>query len=92
MQTIGIEVVDMRKVSGGGNIKAFADVKIAGSLVVRGFSVVNGKNGIFVSMPSRPGKDGRWLEILTPLDPRLKQEFEDKVLEAYDEQASVKEG
>ena len=84
MTTVDVEVVDIRKIIGDGNLKAFADIKLAGSLIIKGFSVVKGKNGVFVSMPRRASKDGKWFDILTPLDERLKQEMEDKVLEAYD--------
>ena len=86
MTAIDVEVVDVRKITGDGNLKAFADVKVAGSLVVKGFSVMQGKRGVFVSMPRKAGKDGRWFDILTPLDEGLKQELQDKVLEAYDKE------
>ena len=86
MTTIDVEVVDIRKIIGDGNLKAFADVKIAGKLVIKGFSVMQGKRGVFVSMPKKAGKDGRWFDILTPLSDELKREFEDRVLEAYDKE------
>ncbi len=86
MTTMDVEVVDVRKSNGDGNLKAFADVKFGGNLVIKVFSVMQGKTGVFVSMPRRAGKDGRWFDILTPLSEELKQEFEDKVLEAYDKE------
>ena len=88
MTTIDVEVVDIRKITGDGNLKAFADVKLGGKLVIKGFSVMQGKRGVFVSMPKKAGKDGRWFEILTPLSDELKQEFQDKVLEAYDKETN----
>jgi stage V sporulation protein G len=84
MTTAAVEVVDIRKIIGDGNLKAYADVKIAGHVIVKGFSVMQGKRGIFVSMPRRAGKDGRWFDILTPTNEDFKQELEEKVLEAYD--------
>ncbi len=92
MALIDVEVVDIRKITGDGHLKAFADVKIGGKLVIKGFSVMQGKRGVFVSMPKKAGKDGRWFDILTPLSEELKQEFQDKVLEAYDKETdSVKD-
>ncbi len=82
-----IEVVDIRKITGEGNLKAFADVKIANSLIIRGVSVLNGKNGIFVSLPKKAGKEGKWFDIITPLSDDLKEGLQDKVLEAYDREA-----
>ena len=86
MTTIDVEVVDIRKITGDGNLKAFADVKLGGKLVIKGFTVTQGKAGVFVSMPRKAGKDGRWFDILTPLSDELKQEFQEKVLEAYDKE------
>ena len=83
MKTIEIEVVDIRKIIGDGNLKAFADVKVGDCLVIKGFCVLQGKKGIFVSMPRKAAKDGRWFDILEP-DDSLKRELEEKVLEAYD--------
>ena len=83
MKTIDIEVVDIRKITGDGKLKAFADVKVGDCLVVKGFCVMEGKNGIFVSMPRKASKDGRWFDIVEP-DESLKRELENKVLESYD--------
>ena len=83
MSNVDVEVVDIRKITGDGNLKAFADIKIGG-LMVKGFSVVKGKKGVFVSMPRKASKDGRWFDILTPLNEDLKRELENRVLEAYD--------
>ena len=83
MKTMDVEVVDIRKIVGDGNLKAFADVRVGDSLVIKGFCVVNGKSGIFVSMPRKASKDGRWFDILEP-DDALKREIENKVLKSYD--------
>ena len=83
MKTIDIEVVDIRKITGDGKLKAFADVKVGDCLVVKGFCVMEGKNGIFVSMPRKASKDGRWFDVVEP-DESLKRELENKVLESYD--------
>ena len=86
MTTMDVEVVDIRKIISGGNLKAIADLKLGGCLMVTGFSVMQGKNGIFVSMPRKTSKDGRWFDVLTPTDENLKQDIENKVLEAYDQE------
>ncbi len=78
-----VEVVDIRRSSGEGKLKAFANVKFGGALIVKGFSVMDGVNGTFVKPPSKPLKDGRWFENVA-LEEFLKREVESKVLEAYD--------
>ena len=83
MKTMDVEVVDIRKITSDGNLKALADVRVGEGLVIKGFCVLHGKNGIFVSMPRKATKDGRWFDILEP-DDVLKRCLEDKVLESYD--------
>lgn len=83
MTTKEVEVVDIRKAIGDGNLKAFANVRVAEILTIRGVRVFKGKSGLFVSMPSKVGKDGKWSEMISP-DAPLKQEIENKVLESYD--------
>ena len=78
-----VEVVDIRKLVGDGKFKAVADVKFADCLLVKGFFVVQGKNGIFVSMPSKLSKDGKWQNVIEP-ESFLKRELEEKVLKCYD--------
>ena len=80
-----VEVVDIRKANGDSKLRAFANVKFGGSLIIRGFSVLDGVNGIFVKVPSKLAKDGRWLDTIS-IDDFLKQEVESKVLEAYDKE------
>ena len=87
MAEMDIEIADIRKIDGDGNLKAFADVKVGDSLIIKGFSVMMGKRGVFVSMPRKAGKDGRWFDILTLTSDELKHEIEEKVLEAYDREA-----
>ena len=84
MTSVNIEVVDIRKFSGDGNLKASADVKIGDSVIVKGFSVMNGKNGLFVTMPRKASKDGRWFDTSVPVNGDVKREIEDKIMEAFD--------
>ncbi len=79
-----VEVVDIRKIAGDGNLKAFADLKISDSIIIKGFSVLQGKRGVFVAMPRKAGKDGRWFDVLTPLNEEVKDEIETKILKAYE--------
>ncbi len=37
-----------------GKIVAFADIELAEGITIRGFRVVNGANGLFAAVPSRP--------------------------------------
>lgn len=77
-----IEVARLYRVENDSSLKAFADV-IIGQLLVKGVRVVEGKNGLFAGMPKSQGKDGRWYETVRILDEELKQELQERILEAY---------
>ncbi len=77
-----ISVSRVSKLDTDSKLKAFVDVSISG-IVVKGFSVVNGSKGLFVSMPRHQGKDGKWYNTVYPATKELKQELSEVVLEAY---------
>jgi len=84
MENSAILVSRMHKIDGQTKLKAFADISFNG-VVVKGFSVVEGKNGLFVSMPRHQGKDGKWYDTVQTETKELKQQLSDVVLEAYGE-------
>ena len=47
--------VKVRKINSTSNLKAFVTVVVEGLMEVDGFKVINGKNGLFVSVPSHKG-------------------------------------
>ena len=62
---------------------SFCDVSVLDSIVINGLRVVEGKDGLFVSMPREEGKDGKWYNTVIPLKREVKDEIERIVLEAY---------
>ena len=76
-------VTRIHKMEGEGATKAFCDLSVMDSLVINGLRVVEGKDGLFVSMPREAGKDGKWYNTVIPLSREIKDEIEKVVLEAY---------
>ena len=70
-------------------VKAFADIEINGILLIKGLYVVNGKNGLFVSMPRERGKDNKFYETVRVLTPEVKEKITSCVLSSYTNQAAV---
>lgn len=81
------DVVSIRRFEGDGNLKAFIDIRVGGALIIRGCTVFDGKNGRFVSMPRRLGKDGRWTDVVVTSDDDIKTHYEKEILKAYDDSA-----
>jgi len=78
-----IEVVRLHRLENGGAIKAFADIQIGDDYVVKGFKVIEGKDGLFVGMPSEVGKSGKWFSTFEPLSDEAKMKIEEAIIEAY---------
>ena len=83
----GFEVAQIRRLDGEGKTKAFCDISVSG-FVIKGFRVVDGKRGLFVSTPRQQGKDGKWYETVQLLDEETRTGLNELILEAY---ASEKE-
>lgn len=73
---------------GQGSLKAFCDLAIGERLLIKGLRVVEGKNGLFVSMPRQQGKDAKWYDNVVALTKEIKQEVNRVVLEAYQQHTS----
>ena len=74
--------VKIYRPSAKGPILADASVNLNGCFAVRGVQVKEGKNGPFVSMPSRQVRD-EYRDICFPCTPEFKQTFDQAVLDAY---------
>lgn len=84
MEDLKIEVARIHKLDGTGATKAFCDLSIADSIMIKGLRVIEGEKGMFVGMPREEGKDGKWYSIVVPLKRDVRDEIERIVLEAYD--------
>ena len=80
---IKMEVSRIHKLDGTGATKAFADLSVEDSFVIKGLRVIEGEKGLFVVMPREEGKDGKWYSTVVPLNRELKDEIERIVLDAY---------
>ena len=72
-----------------GKTKAFVDLVVNDAILIKGIRVVDGKEGMFVAMPSEQGKDERWYERVRCLNKGIKGLIEQKVLEAYESGVEV---
>ena len=71
---------------GDGALKAFCDLAVDEQFLIKGLRVVDGKNGLFVSMPRQQGKNGKWFDTVSALTREAKHGVDQVVLEAYQEE------
>ena len=80
-----IEVEKIYRFDNGGQLKAFVDISLENMFVLKGFRVVEGKKGLFVSYPSEIGKDGKWYNTIVAITDEAKGLVEGVILKAYKE-------
>ena len=61
---------------------AIASVNLNGCFAVRGIQIREGKNGPFVSMPSRK-VNGEYMDLCFPCTAEFKKVFDQAILDAY---------
>nr|DAT98347.1 MAG TPA: SpoVG [Caudoviricetes sp.] len=71
--------------SGTSNIKAFIDLKVEDTLVIKGLMLVEGKNGLFLSFPSTKGKDGKYYNSIYSLDKEWTKLLQNACIRKYNE-------
>jgi len=64
-------------------LKAYVSITFDQCFVVRDLKVINGNNGLFVSMPSKKRKDGTYRDTAHPLNNQTRQMIESIVLAEY---------
>ena len=68
---------------GEGNVKAIASANLDDCFAVKNIRVIEGKNGLFVSMPSYKGADGEYHDLFFPTTPEMRKQLNNAVEEAY---------
>lgn len=75
--------VKLKNLEGQGRLKAVGSVSLDEELVIHGIRVVEGQNGLFVSMPNRKGADGKYYSYVYPLSEDLREQIAKDVMDVY---------
>jgi len=84
VETIDIKVIKIHRLTQDSRVKAFVDLGINDALLIKGVRIVQGKKGLFVTMPVEQGKDEKWYERVRCLNEDIRSLISQKVLEAYE--------
>lgn len=72
-------------------LKAYVTITFDSCFVVRDLKIINGKDGLFVAMPSKKRKDGTFKDTAHPLNNETRNMIESAVLNAYEEATNILE-
>ena len=78
-----ITKVEIRPMHNEGNLKAFCSVIFDEVFIVHSVKVIQGKENLFVAMPSREVKNGEFRDTAHPIDNAFRLKLEQMVLEKY---------
>lgn len=80
-----IQVQRMYRFESDRPLKAFADIIINDCLLIKGVKVLEGKQGLFVSMPQEQAKDQKWYDSVRCLTTEVKDQISEVILSVYNE-------
>ena len=64
-------------------LKAVATMTIDECFVVHDIKVINGKDGLFISMPNRKTPEGEYKDIAHPINTETREQIKNASLDAY---------
>lgn len=71
--------------SGNSKTKAFVDLELDETLVIKGLTLVEGENGLFLTFPSKKGKNGKYYNSVYSLDKEWNNLLQDACIKKYNE-------
>ena len=77
--------INCRPYNGNSKTKAFVDLELDETLVIKGLTLVEGKKGLFLSFPSTKGKDVKYYNSVYSLDKEWTQLLQDACIKKYNE-------
>lgn len=80
-----MKITDVRiRLKDEAKLKGVASITIDECFVVHDIKVIAGKEGLFISMPSKKTADGEHKDIAHPINTQTREEIKTAVLSAYE--------
>ncbi|MDF2699651.1 MAG: spoVG [Haloplasmataceae bacterium] len=78
--------VRVKKIENKNRLKAVATITFDECFVIHELRLIEGKNGLFVAMPSKKNTLGEFRDVCHPISKELRESIEQTVIEAYNSQ------
>ena len=79
-----ITSVSVRKITKeNSRLRGIASVLLDDSFAIHDIRIIEGDNGLFIAMPSRKSATGEYKDVCHPINPDVRTEFTNAVLDAY---------
>jgi len=88
---VKITKVEIRPMRNEGNLKAFCSVVFDDVFIVHSVKIIQGKESLFVAMPSREVKNGEFRDTAHPIDNDFRMTMEEVILSKYNEMVGAEQ-
>lgn len=79
-----ITSVSVRKITKeNSRLRGIASVLIDDAFAIHDIRIIEGDNGLFIAMPSRKTATGEYKDVCHPINPDVRTEFTDAILEEF---------
>lgn len=79
-----ITSVSVRKVTKeNSRLRGIASVLLDDAFAIHDIRIIEGDNGLFIAMPSRKTATGEYKDVCHPINPDVRSEFTEAILDAY---------
>lgn len=74
------------------SLKGMCDAVINNVLVIHNIRLLEGNNGLFISMPNSKGRDDKYRDIVFPITKEARDQLNNKILEEYSRLTQMEKG
>ena len=87
---VRISDINIRMIKNGGKLKATVSIVIDRCFAVHDMKIVEGSEKILLVMPSRQIEEGKFQDIVHPMDSKTRSMLERKILKLYQDMTGQK--
>lgn len=77
--------ITCRPYDGNSKTKAFIELCLDKTLIIKGMTLVEGSKGLFLSFPSTKGKDEKYYNLIYSMDKEFTGQLEEACIKKYNE-------
>lgn len=78
--------VDVKKVEKeNSRLRGRANITVEDCLAIHNIRIIEGDSGLFIAMPSRKNDEGKFVDMVHPIDKETRKMFEEEIIAKYNE-------
>jgi len=83
MKVTNVEIKKVEKENS--RMKGIASISIDDCLAIHNIRIIEGSKGLFIAMPSRKTEEGKYVDLVHPINSDTRKLFEDEIMAKYNE-------